>query len=66
MGLFEVFEVTSAIQDLILKRAPSSEIQKVAQAEGMVSMREDGYLKVLEGDTSLAEVDRVAASDNNT
>lgn len=66
MGLFEVFEVTSAIQDLILKRAPSTEIQKAAQAEGMVTMREDGYLKALEGDTSLAEVDRVAASDNNT
>lgn len=66
MGLFEVFEVTTAIQDLILKRAPSSEIQKAAQAEGMVTMREDGYLKVLEGETSLAEVDRVAASDNNT
>lgn len=64
MGLYEVFEVTPAIQELILKRAPSSEIQKVAQAEGMVSMREDGYLKALEGETSLAEVDRVAASDN--
>ncbi|TXG77370.1 type II/IV secretion system protein [Patescibacteria group bacterium] len=66
MGLYEVFEVTPAIQQLILKRAPSSEIQKVAQAEGMVSMREDGYLKALAGDTSLAEVDRVAAPDNNT
>ncbi len=66
MGLYEVFEVSPAIQQLILKRAPSSEIQKVAQAEGMVTMREDGYLKVLDGETSLAEVDRVAASDNNT
>lgn len=65
MGLYEVFEVTPAIQDLILKRSPSSEIQKVAQTEGMVSMREDGYLKALEGLTSLAEVDRVAASDNS-
>lgn len=66
MGLYEVFEVSPAIQQLILKRAPSSEIQKVAQAEGMVSMREDGYLKALAGDTSLAEVDRVAAEDNST
>jgi type IV pilus assembly protein PilB len=66
MGLYEVFEVTNAIQDLILKRSPSTAIQKVAQSEGMVTMREDGYLKALEGDTSLAEVDRVAASDNNT
>ncbi len=66
MGLYEVFEVSPAIQQLILNRAPSSEIQKVAQSEGMVTMREDGYLKVLDGETSLAEVDRVAASDNNT
>jgi type IV pilus assembly protein PilB len=64
MGLYEVFEVTSAIQELILKRAPSSEIQRVAQAEGMISMRQDGYLKALAGHTGLQEVNRVAAEDN--
>ncbi len=64
MGLYEVFEVTEEIQELILKRATSSEIQKVAQAQGMVTMREDGYLKALAGQTSLAEVNRVAAADS--
>lgn len=64
MGLYEVFPITDAVKDLILKRATSSEIQKVAEAEGMVSMREDGYLKALAGYTTLAEVDRVAAADN--
>jgi len=64
MGLYEVFSITSAIKDLILKRATSAEIQKAAEAEGMVSMREDGYLKALAGYTSLLEVDRVAAADN--
>lgn len=64
MGLYEVFEVTSAIQDLVIKRATSSEIQKAAQAQGMVTMREDGYLKALAGYTSLAEVNRVAAADS--
>ena len=63
MGLFEVFEVTDAIQNLILKRATSSQIQKVAQeGQGMVSMRQDGYLKALAGYTTLNEVDRVAAA----
>ena len=63
MGLFEVFEVTDAIQSLILKRATSSQIQKVAQeGQGMVSMRQDGYLKALAGYTTLNEVDRVAAA----
>ena len=64
MGLYEVFEVTEQIQDLILKRATSTEIQNMAQAQGMVTMREDGYLKALAGHTSLAEVNRVAALDN--
>lgn len=63
-GLYEVFKVTQEIQDLILKRATSAEIQKVAQEQGMVSMREDGYLKALAGITSVGEVNRVAALDS--
>lgn len=63
MGLYEVFEVTESVQDLILKHATSSAIQKAAQAEGMVTMRQDGYLKALAGHTTLLEVDRVASSD---
>ncbi len=64
LGLYEVFEVSERIQDLILKRATSLEIQKVAQEEGMVTMRQDGYLKALAGSTTVAEVNRVAASDS--
>jgi type IV pilus assembly protein PilB len=62
MGLYEVFEVTEAIEDLIIKHAPSSVIQKAASAQGMISMRQDGYLKALNGMTTLLEVDRVAAA----
>jgi type IV pilus assembly protein PilB len=64
MGLYEVFEVTEDIQELILKRATSDEIQKVARKNGTVVMREDGYLKALAGQTTLMEVDRVAATDS--
>ncbi len=64
MGLYEVFDVSDAIQDLVIKRSTSSEIQKAARAQGMITMREDGYLKALDGFTSLAEVDRVAGEDN--
>jgi type IV pilus assembly protein PilB len=63
LGLYEVFEVTEKIQDLIIKHSTSSVIQKAAQEEGMVIMRQDGYLKTLAGLTSLLEVDRVATSD---
>jgi type IV pilus assembly protein PilB len=62
-GVYEVFSVSNEIQAMILKRATSSEIQKLAQAQGMVTMRQDGYLKALEGVTTLNEVNRVAAAD---
>jgi len=64
VGLYEVFEVSDAIQALIMKRATSTEIERAAQAEGMVTMRQDGYLKALSGLTTLDEVNRVAAEDN--
>ncbi len=64
MGLYEVFEIDEAIQKLILARASSSDIQKAAQARGMITMQQDGYLKALAGYTTMSEVSRVAASDN--
>lgn len=63
MGLYEVFEVTEEIQALIMKRATSTEIEKVAIRQGMVNMRQDGYLKALDLRTTLDEVNRVAAED---
>ncbi len=64
MGLYEVFEVTDAIQALTMKRATSTEIEKAAEKEGMINMRQDGYLKALNGLTTIDEVNRVAAEDN--
>lgn len=60
-GLYEVMDVTEEIQNLIVKQATSAEIQRAATAQGMVTMRQDGYLKTLEGITTLEEVNRVAA-----
>ena len=65
MGLYEVFEVSEAIQGLIMKRSTSSEIEKAAEAEGMINMRQDGYFKAIDGQTTLAEVNRVAAEGNS-
>ncbi len=64
MGLYEVFEVSEKIQELILKHSTSGDIQRAAQAEGMITMQQDGYLKALAGLTSLTEVNRVAAADS--
>ncbi len=63
MGVYEVFAVSNEIQELILKRATSTEIQRMAQEQGMITMRQDGYLKALSGLTTLNEVNRVAAAD---
>jgi type IV pilus assembly protein PilB len=59
IGLYEVMDVTDDIQRLIVARATSSEIQHKAQEQGMVTLRQDGYLKVLQGLTTLEEVNRV-------
>ena len=45
---------------LILERAPATEIEKQAVTDGMILMKQDGYLKALEGITALEEVLRVA------
>lgn len=64
MGLYEVFDVSQQIQQLILKRSTSTEIQNQAIAEGMITMRQDGYLKALAGLTTIQEVNRVASADS--
>jgi type IV pilus assembly protein PilB len=62
MGVYEVFNITPEIQQLILKRATSADIQDMARKQGMVTMREDGYLKALAGRTTLTEINRVASA----
>lgn len=62
VGLYEVMDVSEAIQNLIVKHATSGDIQRAAIAEGMITMRQDGYLKALQGMTTLDEVNRVAAN----
>ena len=60
IGIFEVLAVTEKIARQILERASASEIEETAVADGMVTMKQDGYLKVLAGVTSMEEVLRVA------
>lgn len=60
-GLYEVMDVDENIQKLIVAHATSSEIQRQAQRQGMVTMRQDGYLKALQGITTIEEVNRVTS-----
>jgi type II secretory ATPase GspE/PulE/Tfp pilus assembly ATPase PilB-like protein len=56
VGLYEVMLMSTAIEDLAVKNAPADELKRAAQADGMINMRQDGILKVLEGVTSIDEV----------
>ena len=60
-GIYEVMDVNADIQKLIVNHATSSEIQRLAVSQGMITMRQDGYLKALTGITTLEEVNRVTS-----
>jgi type II secretory ATPase GspE/PulE/Tfp pilus assembly ATPase PilB-like protein len=60
VGIFEVIPASERIGKLILERASASMIGAKAKEEGMISLKQDGYLKVTEGITTVEEVLRVA------
>jgi type IV pilus assembly protein PilB len=59
LALFEVMVVTAELRRAIIARASTDEINDLAVAQGMRTLRDDGYEKVLSGMTSLAEIGRV-------
>lgn len=59
MGIYEVLSVTESIKELIMKGATSDQIQEQAQKEGMRTMIEDGFIKAVQGLTSIEEILRV-------
>ena len=60
IAIYEVMPISEKISKLIVSKASASDIQRLAMEEGMLSMKQDGYVKVLEGVTSMDEVIRVA------
>jgi len=61
MALHEVMTVTEEIERLAVARASTDEIGRAAREQGMTTLREDGWLKVLAGSTSIEEILRVVA-----
>ena len=59
VGVYEAFIVSDAIEKLILKSPAISEIKELVASEGMVSMLQDAYLKMLDGITSAEEIERI-------
>jgi len=59
VGIFEVFNLTNDLKELVAKRASGTELGTKAIADGMVTMKQDGILKTIDGITTLQEVWRV-------
>jgi len=60
IALFEILLMTDSLAEVILREPSEANILKEAQAQGMITMRQDGILKVLRGVTTIEEVLRVA------
>lgn len=60
IGIFEVLPVDEEISKMIIEKKTDIEIEKAALAKGMLLMKQDGYIKALEGITTIEEVLRVA------
>ncbi len=59
IGVHEILENTPEIEDLIVKRATSQDIEAQAVSQGMVTMWQDGFIKAVQGTTTIEEILRV-------
>lgn len=62
VGIFELLVMSDTLQKATLDQSPASKIQQISMEEGMLTLVQDGMLHVVEGDTTLEEVMRVASS----
>ncbi|TSC52777.1 MAG: Uncharacterized protein LiPW41_147 [Parcubacteria group bacterium LiPW_41] len=62
ISIFELFVVNDAIRELIYKDPTEMDLFKSAKNQGMVTMQEDGFLKVLQGITTIEEVERATGT----
>ena len=60
VAIYEVMPMSEKIAKLVVEKAAASEIQRQAMSDGMLTMKQDGFVKVLEGVTTMEEVLRVA------
>lgn len=60
IGIFEILKMTPNINQMVMQHSTAKEIEKKAIEEGLITMKQDGYLKALDGLTTIEEVLRVA------
>ena len=59
IGIYEIMGITDSIRQMIVTRAATHDLRRIALEEGMTGLREDGMTKVRNGLTTLAELGRV-------
>jgi type IV pilus assembly protein PilB len=64
-GVYEVMPLTTGIRDLVLERASANEIKRLAIAQGMLTLRRDALQKLKRGLTSVEEVLKETAADQD-
>ncbi|MFA5060358.1 MAG: ATPase, T2SS/T4P/T4SS family [Candidatus Omnitrophota bacterium] len=64
VGISEILVLTPKVRDLIMARGGEFRIKEAGRSEGMVTMREDGFQKMLAGVTTLEEILRITAPDD--
>ncbi len=59
VAIYEVFEMTPELEEIVLERVSDAKLQAALEGQGMITMKQDGIMKVLKGLISLEEVLRV-------
>jgi type II secretory ATPase GspE/PulE/Tfp pilus assembly ATPase PilB-like protein len=64
LGLFEILPVSEDVRQMILEHRAASQIKAISMRDGMTTLRQDGWRKVLAGETTIDEVLRVTTEDD--
>lgn len=59
IAIFEVFEMTPELEEIVLERVSDTKLEEALARQGMITMRQDGIMKVIQGQVALEEVLRV-------
>lgn len=65
IGVYEIMEITPTLRSMIARRCSADELRQAAISEGMHTMRESAKRLVLEGVTSISELQRISVEDQN-
>ncbi len=60
VAVFEILKMSREVGQLVLKNATDSELEDEAKKGGMISLKQDGFIKALQGVTTVEEIFRIA------